>query len=101
MNLIKLLNEKKRRNLLRLIVNQTIRELDFTKSIRRSVVHQHVCNLLNKPISNQLVNKINKELLIHEIVPTRSGNKTYYRHVEYCKNYAWLKHKHLKLSELI
>ncbi len=96
MNLYKLIQEKKQRDLLRLIVKQTINELDFTQSIRKNIVHKHICDLLGKAVSNELINKIKQELLLKEIVPTRSGNKTYYRNVNYTKNYSWLKYKYLK-----
>ena len=96
MNLNKLIKEKAKRLVVRAAVRKTILELDFSVHIMRSVVHAHVCEMLGKKISNQLINKIKRELINERIVPTRSGNRLYYHNVDNCRNYKWLKFRHLK-----
>jgi hypothetical protein len=99
MELSKLLEERQKRIAFKNAIERTIKDLDFTKPIKRSIVHEYVCNLLGLIVSNKRCREIRDQLIAKEIVPARSGSKCYYRHVEYTKGYSWLKFKHLKFND--
>lgn len=99
MDLEKLIEEKVKRVALKNAIKEAIEEFDFKEPVLLMTVHHYIAGKLGRTIYNGLARDIKKELLEYRIVQAASQHKRYYRYVDNCKNYSWLKHKHLKSQD--